>query len=226
MAKKPTKRQRQTEKVARYKDFTGKKRISSAERKALDYFTVRRVSKGRVNQRTYDRRLRQITRQYGNPSKEARELLQFATVGQVIKLLDVRIDRTKTVSKTTSAPRGATGATPVMKPDAATGYGDLNYDDLPNEIKKWARDNGSWLYNTKVYITPIDTDYLFGYPNAYGNNSAMNAKALRLILPKLYPDLIYVGSQRMVFRRDEWEAYKEAEEASKPPTRSTGDENS
>lgn len=183
---KQTPKKRHESRVNKYKQITGKQRISKAEREALKYAIPSVVAKKGVNKSsfasTYQRRLSQYERRHGEATKEARELLKYISVGKAEKALGYE----------------KPGDERKQKSDEGTNrveLGTINYARLPYVIKKhWLRqDYRHWMYIVKPYYRDVDLDYMARTKNAYYGDDAIdhtNKEFLDLVVRERFPGVI------------------------------------
>lgn len=120
-------------KLRKFKDLTGKKRLSYDQKKALHNFTAKQVSKHiDVGSKTYARRLKAFEKTYGTADEQARYVLEYLTPKATSKKLEIdAIDPDDGLEEATFSE--------VSLPEKT-------WNDLPAEFKKWSHKSGSYMY--------------------------------------------------------------------------------
>lgn len=144
--------------LSRYKEMTGKKRLSSVEKTALHLFTpmqvARRVS---VTSQKYARRVKAYKARYGEPNEAALYALQFAG--------PVTAARRVGVEEKPKKDQKASGEWAVFTPVALPG---VSWVRLPSAFTNgWGHESGTYQYNNSRILwldnaaAPINLQLLF-----------------------------------------------------------------
>lgn len=137
--------------LTRYKELTGKKRLSSVEKTALHLFTPTQVSRrASVTSPKYARRVKAYKARYGEPSSAALYFLQFTGPVTAAKRIGVE-----------GKPEDWSVFTPVLLPG-------VSWMRLPSAFTQgWPHASGSYQYNNSRILwldnsaTPINLQLLF-----------------------------------------------------------------
>lgn len=144
--------------LSRYKEITGKKRLSSVEKTALHLFTptqvARRVS---VTSQKYARRVKSYKARYGEPNEAALYVLQFAGPATAARRVGVE----EKPKKDQKASEEWAVFTPVLLPG-------VSWVRLPSAFTNgWGHESGTYQYNNSRILwldnaaAPINLQLLF-----------------------------------------------------------------
>ena len=144
--------------LSRYKEITGKKRLSSVEKTALHLFTPTQVARrASVTSQKYARRVKAYKARYGEPDAAALYALQFAGPGTVARRIGVE----EKPKKDKKASEDWSVFTPVSLPG-------VSWVRLPSAFTQgWPHESGSYQYNNSRILwldnaaAPINLQLLF-----------------------------------------------------------------
>lgn len=144
--------------LSRYKEITGKKRLSSVEKTALHLFTPMQVARrASVTSQKYARRVKAYKARYGEPNAAALYALQFA--GPVTAARRIGVEEKPKKDKKVS--EDWLTFTPVSLPG-------VSWVRLPSAFTQgWSHASKSYQYNNSEILwldnsaTPIDLQKLF-----------------------------------------------------------------
>ena len=138
--------------LSRYKEITGKKRLSSVEKTALHLFTPMQVARrASVTSQKYDRRVKAYKAKYGEPNESALYMLQF--VGPVTAAKRIGIEKSPKDEWSVFTPISLPGVSWIRLPSAFT--------------RGWPHASGSYQYNNSRILwldnaaAPINLQLLF-----------------------------------------------------------------
>ena len=178
-----------TKREDKFKEISGRKRLQKYEKKILKILTPSEFLKTKeeeLDPKTYQRRINQISKEYGPLTKEQEKELKYLTPGQ-FRRLNPKI--------TTPIPK---------KPDPIPlSSMSIEYDDLPRSIKRM--DHNGFLYENGFFSgSPVNLGSLI-------SSYDLTTREFFQILFSGDPTYIYDPEntgEDVLYDRHEWEEYE------------------
>ena len=135
--------------LRKFKELTGKKRLTYDQKKALHTFTAKQVARHvDAGSKAYARRLKTFEKIYGPADEQARYVLEYLPTKSAAKKLEIEADLEEAVFSNVSLP-------------------DKTWYELPSKFKKWSHSSGDYMYENSEILwldnaaMPIDMQDLF-----------------------------------------------------------------
>lgn len=182
-----------TKREAKFKEISGRKRLQKYEKNILKILTPSELLKTKTEKldpKTYQRRIKQISKEYGPLTKEQEKELEYLTPGQFRKL------NPKIIGVDPETPK-------KKKPDPIPlSSFSIDYDELPTKIKKM--DHNGFLYENGFFSGgSVNFETLI-------DSSDLSVDAfLDIVINESYTDYIYnPDGSGNIYNRREWEDYE------------------
>lgn len=178
-----------TKRKEKFKNISGRKRIQKYEENILKILTPSELLKAKekkLDPKTYQRRINQISKEYGPLTKEQEKELKYLTPGQ-FRRLNPKI--------TTPIPK---------KPDPIPlSSFRISYDELPTKIKKM--DHDGFLYENGFF-----SGGSVNFETLIDSSDMTVDEFLDIVINESYTDYIYnPDGSGNIYNRREWEDYED-----------------
>lgn len=177
----------QKKRVKKFKELTGRKRLSSEIKNLLNIFTPSQVVKGLSdsNKKTWGKRIASYKKLGGEINNISHTLLAFMTPKNVYKVLSQKQVREER-ERERSFPSMPKEEIPTPSTDRGIPtLGKCDYDHLPSNIKNLSHRSGDWLYECSAWnLREIDFDVVATDLGSYGSyaNDYNNIEIARMFI--------------------------------------------
>lgn len=157
--------------VEKYKELTGKMRISKKERAALKYTTPKQLAKERSKTKeqrakAQARRIKQYEKKYGKVDEKKAEMLYYSTPARVAKYTGDKLT-----------------------------LGWIEYHQFENWARNWQHTSGSWMYMYSAW-DGFDADQIIADGPSAGGFDRTNRQVMDLLFPHLFPEYELVEANK------------------------------
>lgn len=199
-----------TKRETKFKKISGRKRLQKYEKNILKILTpseLLKTKEEKLDPKTYQRRIKQISKEYGPLTKEQEKELKYLTPGQFRKL-NPKITTILTREEPEPIPEIPEPSEPEEtktkeKPDPIPMSSfRIDYDELPTKIKKM--DHNGFLYENGFF-----SGGSVNFETLIDSSDMTVDEFIDIVVNDSYTEYIYNPDESgNIYNRREWEAFE------------------